>query len=256
MDETPTPSSAAPITSRSHHQILIIGGGTAGLTIAARLRRADQADVAVIEPSDLHYYQPLWTLVGAGQVSAQATVQKEAKYIPSGVRWIQDAAEEIDPSRNAVRLSKGGEVGYDFLVVCPGIQINWDAIGGLREALDTPYVSSNYAYALAPKTWRMIQDFGGGNAVFTHPGTPIKCAGAPQKIMYLAADHFGRSGIAKKANVVFGIAGAAIFAVKEFAAVLTQVVERYGIDVHFKRELVEIRPREKEAVFEIKDDPG
>ena len=256
MDGITTVSSVAPITSRSHHRILIIGGGTAGLTIAARLRRADQSDIALIEPSDVHYYQPLWTLVGAGQVSAQATMEKEAKYIPGGVHWIQDAAEELDPIRNAVRLRKGGEITYDFLVLCPGIQLNWDAIAGLREALETPHVSSNYTYALAPKTWRMIREFRGGNAVFTHPGTPIKCAGAPQKIMYLAADHFGRTGIGKEANVIFGIAGAAIFAVREFAAVLTQVVERYHIDVHFKRELVEVRPREKEAVFEIKDDPS
>ena len=241
--------SATAIPTRSRHRVVVIGGGTAGLTVAARLRRAGQSDVAVIEPSEHHYYQPLWTLVGAGQVRAEDTVRAEADYMPRGVTWVHDAVEEIDPIGNTVRTRAGQHIGYDFLVVCPGIQIDWDKIPGLRAALATPSVSSNYDFALTSKTWEMIRDFRGGNALFTSPGTPIKCAGAPQKIMYLAADHFARNGV--KANVTFAHAGAVIFGVKEFAAVLTDVIARYGIDVHFKRELTEVRPGEKEAVFKV-----
>jgi sulfide:quinone oxidoreductase len=226
-----------------------VGGGTAGLTVAARLKRAGKTDIAVLEPSEQHYYQPLWTLVGAGQVRAEATVRAERDYIPAGVTWIRDAAEEIDPASNTVRTRGGAAIGYDFLVVCPGIQLDWGKIQGLTEALRTPQVSSNYDYALAPKTWQMIRDFRGGRAVFTSPGTPIKCAGAPQKIMYLAADHWRRHGV--KADTIFGHAGAVIFGVKEFAAVLTAVVARYGIDVRFKRDLVEVRPERREAIFVV-----
>ncbi len=243
------PPRAAGFADRAHHRVVIIGGGTAGLTVAARLRRAGEPDIAVLEPSEHHYYQPLWTLVGAGMVNIEVTRRPERAYVPRGVRWIQDAVMELDPGHNRVRTAGGGWVGYDFLVVAPGIQIDWDRIPGLLEALGTPYVSSNYDYALAPKTWEMIRTFRGGTALFTNPGTPIKCAGGPQKIMYLAADHFRRTKVA--ADIVFGHAGGVIFGVKEYAAVLTDVVARYGIDVHFKRELVEVRPRTREAVFQI-----
>lgn len=240
---------APGMSSRVRHRIVIVGGGTAGLTVAARLRHSGQADVALIEPSAQHYYQPLWTLVGAGQVRAEDTVRPEGDFVPRGVHWIRDAAEEIDATSKVVRTRGGVSVQYDFLIVCPGMQVDWDKIPGLREALRTPGVSSNYDLALAPKTWQMIRDFRGGNALFTNPGTPIKCAGAPQKIMYLAADHWRRHGV--DAKVMFGHAGAVIFGVKEFAAVLTEVVARYGIDVHFKRELVEVRPGQRDAVFKV-----
>ena len=241
--------SSAVVPTRRHHRILIIGGGTAGVTLAARLRHAGQSDIALLEPSEQHFYQPLWTLVGAGQVRIEDTVRAERDYIPAGVTWIRDAAAEIDPVSNTVRTVRAAAIGYDFLVVCPGIQIDWDKIPGLSEALRTPQVSSNYDYALAPKTWQIIRDFRGGQALFTSPGTPIKCGGAPQKIMYLAADHWRRNGV--DARVIFGHAGAVIFGVKEFAAVLTEVVTRYGIDVHFKRDLIEVRPEQREAVFKV-----
>jgi sulfide:quinone oxidoreductase len=142
-------------------------------------------------------------------------------------------------------------VGYDFLVVAPGIQLDWDQVRGLREALKTDFVSSNYDVTLAPKTWRLIQGFQGGTALFTMPGTPVKCAGAPQKIMYLAADHWRRTGRLEQSRVVFGSAGKAIFGVKPFANVLEQVVKRYGIDTRFGHNLVEVEPQRREAVFEV-----
>ena len=239
----------AAIPSKSRHRILIVGGGTAGITVAARLKRAGERDIALLEPSPHHYYQPLWTLVGAGLAKVGETVRPEANYIPKGVKWIQDAAAELDPARNRVHTLGGQVLEYDFLIICPGIQIDWDLIPGLQDALKTPFVSSNFDSALAPKTWQMIRDFRGGNALFTNPATPIKCGGAPQKIMYLAADFWRRSGV--KAAITFGHSGAVIFGVKEFAAVLTEVVARYEIDVHFKRDLVEVRPERREAVFKI-----
>jgi sulfide:quinone oxidoreductase len=248
--ELTTATEKARTASRA--RILIIGGGTAGITVAARLSRAGETDITLIEPSTKHYYQPLWTLVGAGQVAKESTVREEAGLIPKNTRWIQDRAVEIDPERQLVRLGEGTSVAYDFLVVAPGIQIDWDAIPGLREALDTPYVSSNFDYDLAPKTWEMIRTFRGGNAVFSNPGTPIKCAGAPQKIMYLAADHLRRTGVAS-ANVIFGHAGGVMFGVPEFRAALERTVDRYAIDVHFKRELIEVRADTREAIFRIVD---
>ncbi|MFP2896120.1 FAD-dependent oxidoreductase [Corallococcus sp. 4LFB] len=247
-------SSAPPVTSvaaSERHRVLIIGGGTAGLTVAARLRRKGVRGVALIEPSAHHYYQPLWTLVGGGAANIESTQRPQADFIPKGTKWIQDWAEEVDPVRQEVRTRGGARVGYDFLVVAPGIQLDWDKVRGLREALETPFVSSNYDFRLAPKTWEMVRAFQGGTALFTHPATPVKCAGAPQKIMYLVADHLRRSGLAGKSRVVFGSACKAIFGVKPFADVLDGVVKRYGIETRFCHNLVEIRPDRREAVFAV-----
>jgi len=240
-------------TGSSHHRILIIGGGTAGIITANLLRRAGQQDIAIVEPSAQHFYQPLWTLVGGGVVKKEASVRSEGDYIPQGVRWVRDRVAEVDPERQTVRTESGAAVTYDFLVVAAGIQLNWDAVPGLKEAIERGDASSNYRYDLAPKTWELIRNFRGGTALFHMPGGPIKCPGAPQKIMYLAADHFRRTGILRHANVVYGSATPTIYGAKDYAAVLNRVIERYGIDARFNHELVEILPEKKEAVFRVKN---
>jgi sulfide:quinone oxidoreductase len=231
----------------AHHRVLILGGGTAGITVAARLCRAGVADVAIIEPSETHYYQPLWTLVGAGSATAESTARREQDVVPAGVKWIKDSAAEIDPGSRSVATASGARISYDFLVVATGVVFNWDAIAGLREAVASPHASTNYIYDLAPKTWELIRNFRGGTALFHMPGTPIKCPGAPQKIMYLASDHFRRTGVSAK--VIYGSATPSIYGVKEYAAILDRVIARYGIDARFNHELVEIRPQSREAVF-------
>lgn len=260
MENQPTPQApTAPLVrahTRERYRVVLIGGGTAGITVAARLRRQGVTDMAIIEPSRKHYYQPLWTLVGAGEARAEDSVREEADFIPRGVRWIRDRAEEVDPVAREVLTASGVRVGYEVLVVAPGIQLDWDKVRGLREALKTPQVSSNYDFSLAPKTWELIQKFDGGTALFTHPATPVKCAGAPQKIMYLAADHWRRTGKQERTKVIFGSGGKAIFGVKPFAEVLNGVVARYGIDTRFQHNLVEVRGDKREAVFEVTREDG
>jgi len=248
--------SARPAPDLGRHKIVIIGGGTAGITVAARLAREGEVDVAIIEPSEKHYYQPLWTLVGGGVAKAEQTERNEEDFIPAGCRWIKEYAEEIDPEAQTVTMRSGARVGYDFLVVAPGIQLDWDKVKGLREALETDSVSSNYLLHLAPKTWRLIERFRGGTALFTHPAGPIKCAGAPQKIMYLAADYFRKTGIADRSKVLFGAGTKSIFGVAEFRKVLEEVIERYQIDARYELNLVEVRPDAKEAIFERVGQPS
>lgn len=244
------------VPARERFRIVVVGGGTAGITVAARLRRQGVTDMAIIEPSHKHYYQPLWTLVGAGVARAEDSVRDEADFIPEGVRWLQERAEEVDPLAREVRTASGLRVGYDFLVVAPGIQLDWDKVRGLREALETPFVSSNYDFSLAPKTWELIQQFEGGTALFTHPATPVKCAGAPQKIMYLAADYWQRVGRLERTKVIFGSGARLLFGVRPFAEVLQGVVARYGIDARFQHNLVEVRADRREAVFEVTREEG
>ncbi len=238
---------------KDHYQVLIIGGGTAGLTVASKLASLSNApEMGLIEPSDKHYYQPLWTLVGAGVFNREETERNEADLIPYGVDWIQDRVDSFDPDNNSVTISNGSTVSYDYLVVTAGIQIDWEAIPGLKESVGKPGtgVSSNYSYGTVNATWDNIRNLKGGTALFTQPSTGIKCAGAPQKICYLAEDHFRRSGIRNNIKVVFASGTGGIFGVKKYADSLYKVIARKEIETHFSTELVALRPDSKEAVFE------
>jgi sulfide:quinone oxidoreductase len=238
----------------TRHRILVVGGGSAGISVAARLAHAGERDVAVIEPSEVHYYQPLWTLVGAGCATVEETVRPELSVMPKGVTWIKDRAVEVDPDSQNVGLESGRSVGYDFLVVCPGIALDWDRLPGSAETLGVNGVSSNYQVDLAPKTWEMIKGMRRGTAVFTMPSGPIKCAGAPQKIAYLACDWWRKQGVLSDIKVVLLLPTPAMFGVPEFSRVLEGVVARYGIDARLCHEAVEVHPEAKEIVVADRSD--
>ena len=240
-------------TSR-HFPVLILGGGTAGISVAARLRRADpRLGVAIVEPSEHHYYQPLWTLVGGGVFAAEASRRAERDLVPSGATWIRDRVAEILPGEKAVLTSGGERLEYDRLVVALGIQIDWNAIPGLAGAVGSDGVCSNYSYEHVEYTWQCIRSFGGGTALFTVPNTAVKCGGAPQKIMYLADDAFRKNGVRDRTEIVFASPQKAIFAVEKYRRTLEQVIARKGIDARFRQDLVELRPATREAVFEHLD---
>ena len=238
------------MTAVRRHQIVIVGGGSAGITTAARLRRAGMHDVAIIEPSQTHYYQPLWTIAGGGLVDVAKSARPEASVIPKGVTWIRAAAVGIDPHAQHVTLTDGTTVGYDAVVVAPGIQLNWSAIAGLEHSLGRDGVSSNYAYELAPKTWEFIRTTTHGTAVFGQPAGAIKCAGAPQKIAYLACDYWRRQGVLDNIDVHLVLPTPGLFGVPEFSRILEQVVARYGITVHLTSEIVEVDPDAREVIIQ------
>ncbi|MDX2199917.1 MAG: FAD/NAD(P)-binding oxidoreductase [Phycisphaerae bacterium] len=237
---------------KDHYDILICGGGTAGLTVAAQIRNADpKADIAIVEPSRKHYYQPLWTLVGGGVFPREESERDEAEFIPRGAEWIVDSIAEFLPEQNAVRLNGGQRLGYNHLVVALGIHIQWDAIPGLTAALRQPDsgVCSNYSYETVGRTWDAIRSLRGGRAVFTEPVCGVKCGGAPQKIAYLAEDHFRRSGVRDKIQVIFCNGKPTIFGAPHYAAALLDVVKSRSIDVRYQTNLTELRPQSREAVF-------
>ena len=236
-----------------HHRVVIVGGGTAGISVAARLRRQGIEDVVVVEPSSVHYYQPLWTLVGAGVTAVERTRRLESSVVPRGVRWVQDAVEAIDPDAQEIVTRAGARIGYDALVLCPGIELAWDRVPGLAEAMETPFASTNYTVELAPKTSDLVRKFRGGDALFAAPGTPIKCPGAPQKAAYLASDHWQRAGTLGAIDVTFATGAGGIFGVPEFARVLEGVVRRYGIDTKFGHELLRVDPDGRTATFATGD---
>lgn len=236
-------------TSQNRHHVLIIGGGTAGITVAARLRRKGVGGIAILEPSDTHWYQPLWTLVGGGQAPLDATRRPEESLIPRGVKWIRDAAVSVDPDAQVVTTESGAELGYEYLVMAAGLQLDWTAIPGLAESVGHDGVSSNYAPEYAPKTWEFIREMKSGTAVFAYPAGPIKCGGAPQKIAYLAADYWRRQGRLDDIRVVLALADPAIFGVPVWARELEKVAARYGIEVRTRSELVAVDPGRREATL-------
>ena len=234
----------------SKHQVLIVGGGTAGITTAAHLlKRNRKLDVAIVDPAEWHYYQPLWTLVGGGATTREKTRRSQKSVIPNGATWIQQSVVSFDPENNAITTSEGQTIGYDFLIVCPGIQINWDRIPGLKESMGKNGVCSNYSYDSVNSTWDNIRNLKSGVALFTQPETPIKCGGAPQKIMYLAEHYFQKQGVRNKVTVKFGSAKPRIFPVDKYALCLEKIIADRKIETMFEHQLVELRPDAKEAVF-------
>lgn len=222
------------------HRIIIVGGGTAGISVAARLLRKGHSDVAVIEPSDMHYYQPLWTLVGGGQAKASTTARPEASVMPKGATWIKNAAATVDPDNNRVTCVDGADYEYDVLVVSPGIQLDWDRTEGLQDALGRDGVSSNYRFDLAPRTWEFIRDLRSGSAVFGMPSGPIKCAGAPQKIAYLASDYWRRQGVLSDIDVHLVVPTPRLFGIPAIADNLDVIAADYGITVHTGAEITSV----------------
>ncbi len=216
-----------------HYQVLIVGGGTGGIMVAAQLKnKKKDLSIGLFEPSTKHVYQPAWTLVGAGTYDMDKTIRDESTVIPAGVDWIKEYVDRFEPEHNKLFTRDNHEFTYDFLVLSPGIQIDLDGLPGLKDAIGKGNVCSNYT---DPEyTWEVLKNFKGGNAVFTQPTTPIKCGGAPQKIMYLAEEHFRKIGVRDKTNVVYATPGSVIFGVKVFADTLNKIIhDRHIITKYF-----------------------
>lgn len=238
---------------KTHYQVLIIGGGTAGIMVASQLKKKNASrEIGLIEPSDKHYYQPAWTLVGANTYKFEDTVRPMASLIPKGVDWIKEYADAFKPEQNSVVTKSGTKFTYDYLVVVPGLKIAPELVEGLTEAMKKGVVCSNYTNP--NHTWDTLKNFKGGTALFTQPTTPIKCGGAPQKIMYLADDYFRKTGVRKKLDIVFALPSGSIFGVKIIADTLMNVVDRKDINVRFFHKLVKVDADKKIAWYEIDKD--
>ncbi|MCA0930375.1 bifunctional protein tyrosine phosphatase family protein/NAD(P)/FAD-dependent oxidoreductase [Ruegeria profundi] len=239
-------------TGDAHFEVVIIGAGAGGISVAASLKsRKPGLNIAVIDPADIHYYQPGWTMVGGGIFDAQSTAKTMGSLIPKGVHWIKSAVAAFEPKNNAVILDGCRVVKYDRLVVCPGLKLDWGKVEGLEETLGRNGVTSNYRCDLAPYTWQLVEQMKEGRAIFTQPPMPIKCAGAPQKAMYLSGDAWFRRGVLKDIDIQFMNAGGVLFGVKDYVPALMQYVEKYNAGLNFFHNLVSVDGPAKKATFRV-----
>lgn len=241
----------------SHYQVVIVGAGAAGIATASSLLKRDGSlKIALIDPARDHFYQPGFTLVGGGVFKREVTRRDMHSLIPASATWIEEAVNGFVPEDNLVILDNGAHVSYDRLVVCPGLKLDWDAIPGLRETLGKNGVTSNYHPDVAPYTWELVQQLKSGKALFTQPGMPIKCAGAPQKAMYLSSDYWLDQGRLGNIDVHFYNAGGVIFGVKAYVPALESYLERYRVQTHYSHNLSRIDGDSRTAWFTVTDADG
>jgi len=236
-------------------KVLILGGGSGGISVAARLsQKMNAGDIALVEPSQTHYYQPMWTLVAGGAADIQSTAKDMSTLIPTGVEWIQNSVSKITASKNHVELQNGDILEYQFLLVATGLTLNFAALEGWDDSLiGKNGLYSDYTFEGAPKTYNALNTFKGGTAIFVMPLPPIKCAGAPQKIMYLADEIFRRNGVREKTKIIFTTAGGGMFGIPDFKVALEKVVSRKSIEPKYFHKIVGINAAAKKAIFEIND---
>jgi len=239
-------------TGDAHFQVVIVGAGAGGIAVAASLKsRKPELKIAVIDPADIHYYQPGWTMVGGGIFEAQSTAKTMGSLIPKGVHWIKAAVAAFEPKNHAVILDGCRVVKYDRLVVCPGLKLDWGRVEGLEETLGRNGVTSNYRYDLAPYTWQLVQEMKQGRALFTQPPMPIKCAGAPQKALYLSGDAWFRRNVLRNIDIQFMNAGGVLFGVKDYVPALMKYIEKYDATLNFFHNLVSVDGPAKKATFRV-----
>lgn len=246
-------AAVAPVNSAvRNHKVVVLGGGTAGLAIVHQLLRSgrfSQDDLAVIDPAEWHHYQPGWTLVGGGLKTREELRTRLASLLDPKLKFYNDSVDAFSPENNLVTLGSGDRVGYEQLVVVPGITVNYGSIKGLPEALADPnsLVSSVYGYDTCAKVFGTVQKLQKGVAIFTQPTGVVKCAGAPQKVMWLALDYWKRAGLYAPGNpagspieIAFATGLPTMFGVPKYSAKLEELRKERGVEGLFQHDLVAV----------------
>ena len=249
-------------------KIVVVGAGSGGIMAAVRLSRAiSNPDITIIAPNEKHIYQPAQVFVAAGETTTESIIKDNKDFIPSDVKWIKDEVKTFDPDNNKVITRKGEEVSYDYLVVATGLQYHYEMIKGLtiddigKNGISSVYLNNpeegtakggDITHAWFKELHKAAKEGKKSKVLCTQPGTPIKCGGAPQKILYLSDDYLKRDGLT--ADFTFATSGSSLFGLPSVRETLEKVVQPYygNITNKFGHELVAIDPQKKVATFEHK----
>ena len=213
------------------HEVLIVGGGNAGISLAARLLRDGVQDVAVVESESVHRYRPLLSYVAAGEATMDSLEKPAAQVMPPGCTWIPERVVEVDPAAPAVVTDSGRRIACTTLVVCPGLEEDWDAVPGLREAYAAGWAGSSFVVESAPRVWPALRDLTSGRVVFTMPPEPAPCGATALKPLLMACDHWRRSGVLEALDVHLVLPGPTPLGVPEADRELGRTLARYGVHV-------------------------
>jgi Uncharacterized NAD(FAD)-dependent dehydrogenases len=245
---------AKAFSSKANGKIVIVGGGAAGLSMAARLENwLDSPDITLIDPSDRQYYQPGFTLIASGVYTADEVWKKQEDCIPDGVNWLKDSVVAIDPERNSVTTSANGNISYDFLVLTTGLQTNWEKVEGItKDTLGVGNAHSIYDYEGARKTWIAIQSFvqTGGRGVYTDTYTKHKCGGAPKKICLLTEHHARKQDKRENVALDFFTASKALYDVAHYTPRLEEIYKERNVPINLNMQLKGVDTEAKRAHFE------
>ena len=214
-----------------HHEVLVVGGGNAGISLAARLLRDGASDVAIVEPQDVHRYRPLLNYVGAGEASMSSLEKPMADVMPDGCTWIRDSVVSVDPQAATVRIRDGRTLRWSTLVLGPGMVEDWDATPGLREAYDDGWAGSTFLPDSAPQVWSSLSRIRTGSVVFTVPPEPSPCGATALKPLLMACDHWRREEVLSDLTVRLVTPFDGVLGMPSADETLTSVLESYGVEV-------------------------
>ncbi len=227
---------AKAFSSNAKGKIVIIGGGAAGISMAARLHRwLDNPDITLIDPSDRQFYQPGFTLIASGVYQADDVWKKQEDCIPDGIKWVKDSVVAVDPVWNQVTTKANGKIPYDFLVLTPGLQCDWEKVEGITQAtLGQGAANSIYDFEGAQKTWKALQEFAkkGGRGIFTDTYTKHKCGGAPKKICLLTEHYTRKQGTRDKVQLDYFTAEKELYDVPYFTKRLLEIYKERQIPIN------------------------
>lgn len=214
---------------------VIIGGGNAGVSLAARLRRDGRQNIALVDPSPVHRYRPMLNYAATGLAPMRRYERAMTDVVPAGVHLLPHLAGRVDTDAHTVTLGpreEGPTITYEDLVVCPGLTPRWDAIPGLDKAYVAGWAASAHVPEYAGRACAALVRLREGTVVFSVPPEPASCGGTVLKAMFLACDRWRREKVLDRIDVHLVTPFRGLLGLEPCDSRVQPYLREYGITVH------------------------